>query len=192
MKYLLYFSLALGIVGVGLVFSNEVMSLEQEIGQLEAHIEELEEKMEVQEVKHEEQLNELEKELEEFESDVRELESKRDQLKKKIEGLEQLNLELREELNKFQSLTFEATAYTAFCSTGCIGITRTGIDVSDRTHINGRRIVAVDPRVIPLGTELVIDTGGAIKGHKIDILMSSKEKAREFGRRNVTVYFKTG
>ncbi len=58
-------------------------------------------------------------------------------------------------------------------------------------------IVAVDPRVIPLGTRVYIpgygealaaDTGGAIKGYKIDLCMESYSQAMRFGRRGVTVY----
>jgi 3D (Asp-Asp-Asp) domain-containing protein len=58
------------------------------------------------------------------------------------------------------------------------------------------RTVAVDPEVIPLGTRLHVegwgwvvaeDTGGAIKGNKIDIYMGSLAQALEFGRRNVAV-----
>ena len=63
--------------------------------------------------------------------------------------------------------------------------------------------VAVDPRVIPLGTKLYIesadgfptygfavaeDTGGAIKGNRIDLFYNSRREAYNFGRRNVTVY----
>jgi len=66
-----------------------------------------------------------------------------------------------------------------------------------------RGIVAVDPRVIPLGTRLYIestdgkyiygeavaaDTGGAIKGYKIDIFVESSKECYSFGRRNVNVY----
>ena len=55
----------------------------------------------------------------------------------------------------------------------------------------------MDPNVIPLGTRLYIpgygmaiaaDTGGAIRGHKIDLLMESYGEAMEFGRRSVEVY----
>lgn len=67
----------------------------------------------------------------------------------------------------------------------------------------GPGVVAVDPRVIPLGTRLYIastdgtadygyaiagDTGGAIKGNKIDLFFPSASQVRQFGRRNVTVY----
>src|SRR5690606_1324618 len=45
---------------------------------------------------------------------------------------------------------FEATFYTAFCPTGCTGITATGIDVRNTIYYEGKRIIAVDPKVIPL------------------------------------------
>ncbi|MGO1580404.1 MAG: 3D domain-containing protein [Peptoniphilaceae bacterium] len=63
--------------------------------------------------------------------------------------------------------------------------------------------VAVDPRVIPLGSKLYIestdgfpsygyavaeDTGGAIKGNSIDLFYNSNSQANRFGRRNVKVY----
>lgn len=66
-----------------------------------------------------------------------------------------------------------------------------------------RGVVAVDPRVIPLGTKLYIesadgsyvygyavagDTGGAIKGNKIDLFMDSYSECMQFGRRTVNVY----
>ncbi|MFT4452184.1 3D domain-containing protein [Parvimonas sp. G1425] len=58
-------------------------------------------------------------------------------------------------------------------------------------------VVAVDPKVIPLGTKLYIegygyavaeDTGGAIKGNRIDLCFTNKAQANAFGRRNVKVY----
>lgn len=96
--------------------------------------------------------------------------------------------------------TYEATHYTAKCK-GCSGVTATGLNVSHTIYSpDGFRIVAVDPRVIPLGTKLQItyangvtfkavaaDTGGAIKGKKIDILVASKEEAYRLGRVPVTV-----
>jgi 3D (Asp-Asp-Asp) domain-containing protein len=82
-----------------------------------------------------------------------------------------------------------ATAYTASCS-GCSGITASGRPA-------GHGIVAVDPSVIPLGTRLYIpgygfavagDTGGAIRGSRIDLGFNSLRDALLFGRRAVTVY----
>jgi 3D (Asp-Asp-Asp) domain-containing protein len=58
-------------------------------------------------------------------------------------------------------------------------------------------IIAADPRILPLGSRvrleagawsgeyLVADTGGAIKGRKIDIWTASSREAMRFGRRKV-------
>ena len=60
----------------------------------------------------------------------------------------------------------------------------------------GPGVVAVDPSVIPLGTQLSIpgygegiaaDTGGAIRGAHIDLWFSSQAEALAWGRRNVTI-----
>ncbi|WP_290584742.1 3D domain-containing protein [Alicyclobacillus sp.] len=72
------------------------------------------------------------------------------------------------------------------------GITYSG------TRAQVGRTVAVDPRVIPIGTPLYIegigirlaeDIGGAVKGHHIDILVPSDDIALRFGvKRHVAVY----
>ncbi len=62
-------------------------------------------------------------------------------------------------------------------------------------------IIAVDPKVIPLGSRVYIeypdgtgqyavaeDTGGAIKGNRIDIAMNSVGQAYDFGIKNVKVH----
>ncbi len=83
--------------------------------------------------------------------------------------------------------TFTATAY---CLKG-----RTAMG-----HGVRRGIIAADPRVLPLGsrislggaysgTYLVSDTGGRIKGKKLDIWMPSCAEARRFGRRSVSVSY---
>lgn len=60
-----------------------------------------------------------------------------------------------------------------------------------------RGIIAVDPRVIPLGTRLYVegygpgiaaDTGLAIKGNIIDLFFTSYNEACNWGRRTVRVY----
>ena len=57
--------------------------------------------------------------------------------------------------------------------------------------------IAVDPRVIPLGSKVYIegvgariaeDTGGNIKGNTIDIYMNSVAECRKWGARTVTIY----
>ncbi len=85
-------------------------------------------------------------------------------------------------------LTVTATAYAP------------GVDgVGTRTATGSRAgygVVAVDPRVIPLGTRLYIpgygygvaaDTGGAIKGDKIDVCFDTRAEAIAWGRRTVTI-----
>jgi peptidoglycan DL-endopeptidase CwlO len=81
------------------------------------------------------------------------------------------------------TLTVTATAYTLQ------GNTATGAPV-------GYGVVAVDPSVIPLGTQMTIpgygegvaaDTGGAIQGAVIDLWFSTAAEAAAWGRRTVTI-----
>lgn len=88
-----------------------------------------------------------------------------------------------------RSYYMEATAYLPTDGDGqCI--TATGIRAR-------HGVVAVDPNVIPLGSQVYIpgygvaiaaDTGGAINGHRIDLCMESYHDAMQFGRRSVKVY----
>lgn len=93
------------------------------------------------------------------------------------------------------TLNVEATFYTAFCAEGCGGVTATGLDVSNTIYHGGRRIIAVDPNVIKLGSTGTLtlstgqtyrvtaqDTGGAIKGARIDLLVASESEANRLGR----------
>ncbi|MGG1103253.1 3D domain-containing protein [Bacillus subtilis] len=101
-------------------------------------------------------------------------------------------------LNAWQ--TFEASAYTADCPEGCSGVTATGIDVTGTIYHAGKRIIAVDPSVVALGSTVEIkqadgttfeavaqDTGGYIKGAKIDVLVANEADAVQFGRQSVQV-----
>lgn len=91
-----------------------------------------------------------------------------------------------------QSMTVTATAYTAYC-TGCSGVTATGIDL--RSNPN-QKVIAVDPNVIPLGSRVWVegygeaiagDTGGAIKGNKIDLFIPSQQDALNYGVQTVDI-----
>lgn len=86
----------------------------------------------------------------------------------------------------------EATAYTPDAGRGAAatGITRTG-----RRAKYG--VIAVDPKVIPLhslvfvegyGFAVAADTGGAIKGRKIDICVAERQEALKWGRRKVRIH----
>ncbi|WP_244933705.1 3D domain-containing protein [Neobacillus mesonae] len=115
----------------------------------------------------------------------------------------ELNKRLRAEIKRLEAKQwrdFTATAYTADCPEGCTGITKTGVDVRNQTHVNGRRVVATDPAVIPLGTvieirfadgrlerAIALDTGGAIRGNIIDYLVSDNATAVQFGRQRVKI-----
>lgn len=96
-------------------------------------------------------------------------------------------------------MDFTLTAYTAgpestgkFPGQAGYGVTSTG-----KTATEGRTI-AVDPRIIPYGTKVYIegvgirtaeDTGGAIKGNRIDVYMEGLSQAVQFGvKKNVRVY----
>lgn len=89
-----------------------------------------------------------------------------------------------------------ATAYTYGDSGSWGDVTATGKSVQVG-------YVAVDPRVIPLGSRLYItypdgsagygfavaeDTGGAIKGNRVDLFYETREEAIQFGRRKMKVY----
>jgi uncharacterized protein YabE (DUF348 family) len=85
-----------------------------------------------------------------------------------------------------------STAYTADCN-GCSGATATGINL--RANPNAK-IIAVDPRIIPLGTKVFVegygyaiaaDTGSAIKGYKIDVFFPSTADAYRWGVRKVKI-----
>lgn len=65
------------------------------------------------------------------------------------------------------------------------------------TTLTEGRTIAVDPSIIPLGSRVFIegygvfiaeDTGGAIKGNKIDIAVSTHERANELGVQYANVY----
>ncbi|MFD2617437.1 G5 and 3D domain-containing protein [Terrilactibacillus laevilacticus] len=94
-----------------------------------------------------------------------------------------------------RTVTVTSTAYTADCK-GCSGYTKMGLNLKSNP---GKKVIAVDPKIIPLGTKVYVegygyaiagDTGGAIDGHKIDIFFPSKHQANNWGRKkvNVTVY----
>ena len=85
---------------------------------------------------------------------------------------------------------FVATGYSANDPLqGTNNITATGKEIKEG-------MIAVDRKIIPLGTQIEIkdvgifvaeDTGGKIKGNRIDIYFETKEEAKEFGRQVIWV-----
>ncbi|MDM5190817.1 cell wall-binding protein EntA [Bacillus sp. DX4.1] len=97
-----------------------------------------------------------------------------------------------------RELTVVATAYTAHPSEngGTYGgrvLTAMGHDLTANPNM---KMIAVDPKVIPLGSKVWVegygeaiagDTGGAIKGNRIDVLVGSDSAADNWGRKSVKV-----
>lgn len=97
-----------------------------------------------------------------------------------------------------QKLSVEATGYSPTgASTTGTGLTASG------TPCTGYHTLAVDPDVIPLQSSVYIpyfkdqknngnfvaeDTGGAIKGNRIDIAFDNDDEANQFGRQTIDIY----
>ncbi|WP_040214071.1 3D domain-containing protein [Clostridium polynesiense] len=90
-------------------------------------------------------------------------------------------------------ITVKATAYWAGDDGGTVTATGT---VPVRVP-SGWSTIAVDPRVIPLGTKVFVegygyaiaqDTGGAIKGNRIDVFLSNASQVYSWGVRTVNVH----
>ncbi|MDO5017733.1 MAG: cell wall-binding repeat-containing protein [Lagierella massiliensis] len=88
-------------------------------------------------------------------------------------------------------MTVKATAYSMH-EPGLSWRTASGIDLRKNP-----KVIAVDRNVIPLGTKVYVegygyaiagDTGGAIKGNKIDVHMNSVKECYNWGVRTVKLY----
>ncbi|EUJ32488.1 LysM peptidoglycan-binding and 3D domain-containing protein [Listeria cornellensis] len=89
-----------------------------------------------------------------------------------------------------KTVTVTATAYSK-AEPGMGHVTASGIDLNDNP-----RVIAVDPSVIPLGSKVYVegygeaiaaDTGGAIKGNKIDVHLDSVQACYNWGVKTVKV-----
>ena len=143
---------------------------------------------EIAKAKEEEKAKEIAKAKEE--EKAREIAKAKEEAKAREESKNNIQSAKRE-------LTVVATAYTADPSeNGTYGgrvLTAMGHDLTANPNM---RIIAVDPKVIPLGSKVWVegygeaiagDTGSAIKGNRIDVLMGSKSKAMNWGRQTVKV-----
>lgn len=78
---------------------------------------------------------------------------------------------------------------TAYCHCAKCNGPWVGEPTASGTELTVGRTIAVDPDVIPLGSTVYIngfayvaeDTGSAIKGNRIDVLLPSHEEALDFG-----------
>lgn len=99
-----------------------------------------------------------------------------------------------EQLGKYEYLgEFTITAYCCeqyehICGTGD-GLTASGLELQTG-------MVAVDPTVIPLGSTIIVDgipylatdTGGSIKGNRIDVAVPTHQEALELGIQTANVW----
>ncbi len=149
------------------------------------------------------QLNAIEEKQNEKDKEI-------EMLNKKIDALHIENIELKNKLSEMKILSMRVTAYDLSeqsCNKGMdapdYGITATGVDLENQTLWSARAI-AVDSQVIPLNSKVhiqfenpdmavyngvytAVDTGGAIKGNKIDLFVGDahspypSEQAVNFG-----------
>lgn len=107
-----------------------------------------------------------------------------------------------EKLLYTNSIRCKATAYHAgFSSTGKTpdmpGYEITASGTRAKRNPSGYSTIAVDPKVIPLGTRVYVegyglaiaeDTGGAIKGNTVDVFFNSYNETINWGIKYVNVY----
>jgi 3D (Asp-Asp-Asp) domain-containing protein len=101
-------------------------------------------------------------------------------------------------VRQVRSVKMEVTAYSPdeiSCPGTADGITATLHSV----NTNAMRLVAADPRILPYGSMLsipgyddgnivpVLDCGGAIKGHRLDVLYATHEEALKWGRQHLRI-----
>ncbi len=117
------------------------------------------------------------------------------------DGVEFSLAEVQDDTKKLVKTTGSSRAVGAGASRGAFSAT--AYCLKGRTamgHGVRRGIIAADPRVLKLGSTvtinagpwsgkyLVSDTGGAIKGKKLDIWVPNCSEARRFGRKTVQVF----
>lgn len=123
------------------------------------------------------------------------LQSKVDQLETRLKQETSKRQSAAEALENFkaQKETFEVTAYTHTAQPGVPDINGTGTGITASGIPVREGLIAVDPRVIPLGSKVLVeglgtflaaDTGGAIRGNRLDIFFESRTKALRFGRQS--------
>ncbi|MGG0649744.1 cell wall-binding protein EntB [Bacillus mycoides] len=168
----------------------------QEIAKAKEKAKEETKAQEIAKAKEEAKAREIEKAKEEAkaqeiakakkEAQAREIEKAKEEAKAK-EATKTQEVSKNNTQSAKRELTVVATAYTADPSeNGTYGgrvLTAMGHDLTANPNM---RIIAVDPKVIPLGSKVWVegygeaiagDTGSAIKGNRIDVLMGSKSKA---------------
>lgn len=196
---LLMFSTAA--IGYGQIKTNNLEKLNRKLTKETKELREHVAETEIKYSKITEDLETLKKDSIEILEQNRELEAENSDLKSKL----QIEEEAKKEQQKREIPTeapnrsgkrllgnFEATAYDDSVESQGQWVGQTATGMTPQVGV-----VAVDPNVIPLHTKLYIegygyatagDTGGAIKGNRIDVFKNTRSECREWGRRQVKVY----
>lgn len=96
------------------------------------------------------------------------------------------------------AVSYDGVKYSRVITVVATGYTHTGNRTATGTHPH-RGTMAVDRRTIPMGSYGYVpgygevhaeDTGGAIKGNRIDLFFESRGQAVSWGRRTVQLYIK--
>lgn len=155
----------------------------------------------------------LSKRQEELMSQINKLQSENKSLKQENENLKKIKADARSTASVASAkVTKSATADTGYKNWRKLNVNASGYSlIADSQGSDGNPqtatgtmphwgTIAVDPRVIPLGSTVYIpkfnmyfkaeDTGGAIKGNKIDIYFNHGDQARQFGRQDLEIYVK--
>lgn len=140
---------------------------------------------------------ELERQLDSLQVDYNTQQDKlkgvQDDLDSKTKELDATKKKLKPVSRGGLNTNFTATAY---CGCRKCNGKWTGQPTASGTGYKAGRTIAVDPKVIPLGSRVEIngkggyiaeDTGSAIKGNIIDIYFNTHSEALQFGRRKVNV-----
>jgi len=154
-------------------------------------------------VNHAEEVAQLRSELYSAESDLRDIKSELEDVIKErdilVSNLNDVMNHSMSEADEWVVDVFRVTGYAPFdnisgmCSDGDPTTTSTG------TYPTAGRTIAVDPNVIPYGTPVWIDghgwriaedTGGMIRGNRIDIMVDTYEECFEVTGEVLVVYKK--
>lgn len=171
-------------------------TLEDEIPELEKEVESLNKKIE-----------ELEKENKDKEKELKDSIKKNNDLKeenkklKKTNNIQTASRGTSYAKNTSGYTTFKATAYSTYANGDPYAGKKWGDKTATGTRVKQGRTIAVDPKRIKLGSKVDIifpepyshlngvyiaeDTGGAIKGNKVDIYLNNYQECLRFGRRDI-------
>ncbi len=147
----------------------------------------------------------LQQKEQELQQATQQLQQKEQQLQQTTQQLQQAQQQTATPLSsrgnepaEGREIYVKATAYSADPSenggtyNGKV-LTKTGFNLTDNPNA---KVIAVDPSVIPIGSTVwvegygyakALDTGGAIKGNRIDVFIANKEEGRKWGVRHVRV-----